>query len=190
MRPSKSKTELMIIGGSAGSLLVILPMVKKLNPEIGFSIVLVIHRKAPSNNVLLNLLKQFSAIDVIEVEDKTEIKNNTLYIVPADYHVLFENKNRMSLDSSEKMNYSRPSIDVTFKSAAEIYGENLIGVLLSGANADGVEGLEYIKRNNGKVWVQDPITAEVMYMPNQAKEKIKYDLLITPDNFADYINEL
>ncbi|RNA62205.1 chemotaxis protein CheB [Chryseobacterium nematophagum] len=190
MKSFNSNIELIIIGGSAGSLQVILEMIKKLTPPIHFFIVVVIHRKAPSNNVLLNLLKQVSPMDVVEIEDKTEIQNNKLYIVPADYHLLFENKKIMSLDSSEKMNYSRPSIDVTFKSAAEIYGENLIGVLLSGANADGVEGLEYIKRNNGKVWVQDPITAEVMYMPTQAKEKIKYDLLITPDNFADYINQL
>ncbi|CAA7197554.1 chemotaxis protein CheB [Chryseobacterium potabilaquae] len=172
MKSLNSNIELIIIGGSAGSLQVILEMIKKLTPQIHFFIVVVIHRKAPSNNVLLNLLKQVSSIDVVEVEDKTEIQNNKLYIVPADYHLLFENKKMMSLDSSEKMNYSRPSIDVTFKSAAEIYGENLIGVLLSGANADGVEGLEYIKRNNGKVWVQDPVTAEVMYMPKQAKEKI------------------
>ncbi|CAA7390202.1 chemotaxis protein CheB [Chryseobacterium fistulae] len=190
MKSLNSNIELIIIGGSAGSLQVILEMIKKLVPQIDFSIVVVIHRKAPSNNVLLNLLRQFSPIDVVEIEDKTEIENNKLYIVPADYHLLFENKKMMSLDSSEKMNYSRPSIDVTFKSAAEIYGENLIGVLLSGANTDGVEGLEYIKRNNGKVWVQDPITAEVMYMPKQAIEKIEYDLVITPENFVDYINQL
>lgn len=104
------------------------------------------HRKAHSASILPVLLQQFSAMEVIEIEDKTEIKNNKLYIVPADYHLLFEDKKIMSLDSSEKMNYSRPSIDVTFKSAAEIYGENLVGVLLSGANADGVEGLHYIKK--------------------------------------------
>jgi two-component system chemotaxis response regulator CheB len=107
---------------------------------------LVVHRKAHSNNILQTLLQQFSPVEVIEIEDKTEIQNNKIYIAPADYHLLFENKNIMSLDSSEKMNYSRPSIDVTFKSAAEIYGERMIGVLLSGANADGVEGLAYIKK--------------------------------------------
>lgn len=78
------------------------------------------------------------------------ILKNKIYIVPADYHLLFENKKTMSLDSSEKMNYSRPSIDVTFKSAAEVYGKTLVGILLSGANADGVEGLSYIKKITGK----------------------------------------
>ncbi len=88
------------------------------------------------------------------------------------------------------MNYSRPSIDVSFRSAAEIYGENMIAVLLSGANADGLEGLSHIKRNNGKVWIQDPETAEVDYMPRHAKEEIDYDLIIKPAELADYINRL
>ncbi|MET3535019.1 chemotaxis protein CheB [Chryseobacterium limigenitum] len=183
-------TELIVIGGSAGSLQVILEMIKNLDIELKFPIVLVVHRKAHSTSILPILLQQFSSMEVVEIEDKTEIKNNTLYIVPADYHLLFENKKIMSLDSSEKMNYSRPSIDVTFKSAAEIYGENVIGVLLSGANADGVEGLGYIKKNGGKVWVQDPETAEVNYMPKHAVHEVDYDLIITPNNLANYINQL
>ncbi|MCJ7932301.1 MAG: chemotaxis protein CheB [Chryseobacterium sp.] len=182
--------ELIIIGGSAGSLQVIIEMIKKLDDVLKIPILLVIHRKAQSGNILQTLLQQFTQVPVIEIEDKTEIQNNKIYIAPADYHLLFENKRNMSLDSSEKMNYSRPSIDVTFRSAAEIYGENMIGVLLSGANADGVEGLSYIKKNNGQVWIQDPETAEVDYMPKHAVEEIDYDLIIKPANLADYINHL
>lgn len=190
MKIKNTNTELIVIGGSAGSLQVILEMIKNLKNELAFPILLIVHRKANSTSILPVLLQQFAAMEVIEIEDKTEIQNNKLYIVPADYHLLFENKKIMSLDSSEKMNYSRPSIDVTFKSAAEIYGENLIGILLSGANADGVEGLGYIKKNQGKVWVQDPETAEVDYMPKHAVDEIKYDLIITPENLANYINQL
>ncbi|SHE41867.1 chemotaxis protein CheB [Chryseobacterium takakiae] len=184
------KTELVIIGGSAGSLKVILDMIKKLNDVIAVPVLLVLHRKAHSTNILQALLQQLSPLDVIEIDDKTEIENNKIYITPADYHVLFEDKKVMSLDSSEKMNYSRPSIDVTFKSAAEIYGENLIGVLLSGANADGVEGLSYIKKNRGRVWIQDPETAEVDYMPRHAMEAVPYDKIIQPENLSEYINQL
>ncbi|MCJ8154394.1 chemotaxis protein CheB [Chryseobacterium sp. SSA4.19] len=184
------KAELIVIGGSAGSLQVILEMIKKLNDRITVPIVLILHRKAHSTNILHALLQQLSHIEVIEIDDKTEIRNNTLYITPADYHVLFEDKRTMSLDSSEKMNYSRPSIDVTFRSAAEVYGEKVIGVLLSGANADGVQGLAYIKKNNGKVWIQDPETAEVDYMPRNAMEQVDYDLIITPENLADHINHI
>ncbi|WP_234047744.1 chemotaxis protein CheB [Chryseobacterium paridis] len=183
-------TELVVIGGSAGSLEVILDMIKKLDSEISFAIILVVHRKAQSVSILPTLLQQFSPIEVTEIEDKTEIENNHIYIVPADYHLLFESKHLVSLDSSEKMNYSRPSIDVTFKSAAEIYGESLIGILLSGANADGVEGLQYIKRNKGAVWIQDPDTAEVNYMPKHAIEGVAYDLIISPTDLAEHINGL
>ncbi|REC50195.1 chemotaxis protein CheB [Chryseobacterium pennipullorum] len=187
---TQKNTELIIIGGSAGSLQVIIEMIKKLEETVQIPILLVVHRKAQSGNILQTLLQQFTEIPVIEIEDKAEVRNRTIYIAPADYHLLFENKKNMSLDSSEKMNYSRPSIDVTFRSAAEIYGENMIGILLSGANADGVEGLAYIKKNNGQVWIQDPETAEVDYMPKHAVEKIDYDLIVKPANLADYINHL
>lgn len=187
---SQSNTRLIIIGGSAGSLQVIIEMIKNLDDTIHIPILLVIHRKAQSGDILRTLLQQFTKVKVVEIEDKTEIEENTIFIVPADYHVLFENNKNMSLDSSEKMNYSRPSIDVTFRSAAEVYGENLIGVLLSGANADGVEGLSYIKKNNGKVWIQDPETAEVDYMPKHAIDEINYDLIITPGTLANYIKQL
>lgn len=190
METSINTTELIVIGGSAGSLQVIIDMIKKLDENMDFPIVLVVHRKAYSTSILPTLLQQFTSINVLEIEDKTEIQKNEIYIVPADYHLLFENKNTVSLDSSEKMNYSRPSIDVTFKSAAEIFGENLIGILLSGANADGVEGLKYIKKNKGQVWIQNPETAEVDYMPKQAVERVDYDLLIEPKDFAELINQL
>lgn len=190
MHTESTNTELVVIGGSAGSLQVILEMIKNISEKLNFPIILVLHRKAHSTNILQTLLQQFISTEVVEIDDKTDIRKNKIYIVPADYHLLFENKKTMSLDSSEKMNYSRPSIDVTFKSAAEVYGKTLVGILLSGANADGVEGLAYIKKNNGKVWIQDPKTAEVDYMPKHAVEEVKYDLLIKPDNLADYINQL
>lgn len=185
-----SKTRLIVIGGSAGSLQVIMEMIKNLDDNLGFPIVLVVHRKAQSTSILPTLLQQFTTMRVLEVEDKTEIENGKIYIVPADYHMLFEDTNKVSLEGSEKMNYSRPSIDVTFKSAAETFGDSIIGILLSGANADGVEGLGYIKRNKGQVWIQNPETAEVDYMPRQAAQQIDYDLLFEPKNLAEYINKL
>jgi len=184
------KTDLVVIGGSAGSLQVILETIKNLTVDLDFPIVLVLHRKAQAENILTKLLQQFAPIQVIEIEDKTEIQDNIIYIVPSDYHLLFEDKHKVSLDSSEKTNYSRPSIDVTFKSAAEIFGDAVVAVLLSGANADGVEGLKYIKQNGGKVWIQDPETAEVDYMPRQALNNVDYDLIIRKGDLARQINNL
>ncbi|MBW8522877.1 chemotaxis protein CheB [Chryseobacterium chendengshani] len=190
MEVQNNNFEILVIGGSAGSLQVIIDMIKNLEADFSFSILLVVHRKAHSSSILPTLLQQFTSMQVVEIEDKTDIQKSTIYIVPADYHLLFENKMTVSLDSSEKMNYSRPSIDVTFKSAAETFGENMVGVLLSGASVDGVEGLKYIKKNKGKVWIQNPETAEVDYMPRQAADQVDYDLLIGPKELAEYINQL
>lgn len=182
--------ELVMIGGSAGSLQVILDLVKRLDGEFDFSIVLVVHRKAQSTSILPTLLQQFSILDVIEAEDKTEIMNNRIYIAPADYHLLFDDKKNISLDRSEKLHFSRPSIDISFGSASDVYGDRLLAVLLSGANSDGVDGLTYVKKNGGKLWIQNPETAEVDYMPRQAADKVRYDLLITPQNLPEFINQL
>ena len=180
----------MIIGGSAGSLQVILDLVRGLERKLDFPIVLVIHRKAQSTSILQSLLQQFTDKQVIEIEDKTEIENNKIYIAPADYHLLFDSKTILSLDRSEKHHFSRPSIDISFVSASQVYKENLLAILLSGANADGIYGLKYIKNNNGKIWIQDPETAEVDYMPRHAKEQVDYDLLINPEKLCININQL
>lgn len=190
METKDLKTELVVIGGSAGSIQVILEMLKDLNNDLAFALLLVLHRKAQAVSILPKLLQQLSQIEVLEIEDKTEIVHNKIYIVPSDYHLLFENKKAFSLDGSEKMNYSRPSIDVTFRSASEIFGQGLVGILLSGANADGVEGLKYIKKNGGKVWIQNPETAQVDYMPKHALKEVAFDLIITPGDLAANINQL
>lgn len=190
MKEINNEIDLVAIGGSAGSLQVLIQMMKGLNEDLNIAIVIIVHRKSQPNNILTMLLQQYSGIEVIEIEDKTEIKKNKVYLVPADYHLLFENTNKVSLDSSEKMNYSRPSIDVTFRSAAEIFGKRMIGVLLSGANSDGVEGLHYIRKNGGTVWVQDPETADVDFMPKQAIYSGAYDLILKPQELPMYINQL
>ena len=99
-------TELIVIGGSAGSLQVIMELIKNLNENLKVPILIVVHRKAYSTSILPTLLHQFTKMKVEAIEDKTEILSNRIYIVPADYHLLFESKNTVSLDGSEKMNYS------------------------------------------------------------------------------------
>lgn len=159
---------LVVIGGSAGSLDVILGLVSELPVSAGFTFIVVVHRKSDSDSLLANILASRTAMPVCEVEDKEEILPNHIYIAPADYHLLLENKGLFSLDSSEKIHHSRPSIDVTFESAAETFGANVIGILLSGANADGAIGLKAIRDAGGLTVAQNPASAEVPYMPEQA----------------------
>lgn len=180
----------LIIGGSAGSLDVLLEVFPSLNSGLLFPIVIVIHRKSGGESLLTDLLQNRSTLNVTEAEEKQKLKPGHVYIAPADYHLLVEQDESFSLDYSEKINYSRPSIDVTFQSGAEVYKDDLFCLLLSGSNADGVEGLKTVKEWNGKVIVQNPKTAIMPYMPQQAILSIKADFILNADEMADFINNL
>ncbi len=160
--------KVVVIGGSAGSLEVILAMLPQLPPRPGAVFIIVLHRKNDKDSILENLLSQYARLPVKEVEDKDPLQLNHIYIAPPDYHLLIETEDSFSLDSSEKIHFSRPSIDVTFESVAETFRHRAIGVLLSGANADGSQGLLKIKRAGGTTIVQHPDTADMAFMPQQA----------------------
>src|ERR1700733_10706512 len=117
-----SSIKLLVIGGSAGSLDVLLEILPHLRKDLPFAIAVVLHRKKESDSVLNDLLSGRSALPVKEVEDKQRILPATIYLAPADYHLLVEKDGWFAVDASEKVNYSRPSIDVSFESAADAYG--------------------------------------------------------------------
>lgn len=179
-----------IIGGSAGSLDVLLKVLPAIHIDIPFPIIIVVHRKQGTDSLLSDLLSSKTKLCVKEIEEKEKILSKTVYIVPSDYHLLIEKDFTFSFDYSEKVNYSRPSIDVTFQSAAEVYTNKLACLLLSGSNADGVNGLITVKNYGGEIAVQDPSSAQVDYMPAQAIEKAKVDHVLQIEEMAAYINAL
>ena len=164
----KQQCEVLIIGGSAGSLEVLLKVLPHLKRNLDFAIILVMHRKSGRDSMLTDLLSHKTDLEVKEIEEKEAITKGTVYIVPPNYHLLIENDKTFSLDASEKVNFSRPSIDVTFESAAEVLQENLVCLLLSGSNSAGAKGLVAVKENGGRILVQDPDTATVPFMPEYA----------------------
>lgn len=174
--------KVVVIGGSAGALSVVLQIVSRLRAGTSLAVLIVLHRKASDDNVLVDVLTSRTSFKVVEVDDKDTLEAGVIYVAPADYHVLIERDGSLTLDYSEKVNYSRPSIDVSFESAAEVYGRSLICVLLSGANADGVAGLVHTRRLKGTVVIQDPASAEFMYMPKVAIDQVKPDLLLDDKN--------
>lgn len=182
--------EALLIGGSAGSLEVLLKLLPGLKPALSFSIILVLHRKPGKDDILTNLLAARTEILVKEVEEKEKMLPGTLYIAPPNYHLLIENDRTFSLDASEKVNFSRPSIDVTFESAAEVFGENLACLLLSGANSDGTAGLQAVKKYGGLALVQNPSAAVVAFMPQSALAHVNVDAVLNPTEMADYINKM
>jgi two-component system chemotaxis response regulator CheB len=179
-----------VIGGSAGSLDVMLNMLPQLAPRTGAAFIIVLHRKPEADTLLAEILSRKTTMPVREVEDKEPLLPDTVYIAPADYHLLLEDEHSFSLDTSEKVNYSRPSIDVTFESAAEIFGSRSIVVLLSGASADGADGMEKIRAAGGITIAQEPGSADVGFMPQQAIERGAAMYVLLPEEIPGFVNRL
>lgn len=186
----KSGYRLLVVGGSAGSLDVILTFIPKLRTDLPFAILLVLHRKSNASSVLIDLLAAKTPLPVKEAEEKEPLLAGKIYLAPPDYHLLVEKDFTVSLDDSEKVHHSRPSIDVTFETAAEAYGPALACLLLSGANADGAEGIRWAKQLKGLTLVQDPRTAEVSYMPQQAIDTQSVDKVVSVLQMHEVINSL
>lgn len=190
MEKDKINCEVLIIGGSAGSLDVLMQILPKLDIISTFAIVIVLHRKSSEDMLLEDLISIKTDIPLKDVEDKVALKPGFIYIAPSDYHLLFEKNDVLSLDTSEKINYSRPSIDVAFESAAEIYGTSLIGILLSGANSDGTAGLKAIRNSGGTVVVQNPASAQMDYMPKNAILNMTPDYILDIEELLEFINDI
>jgi two-component system chemotaxis response regulator CheB len=186
----KGLYELVVVGGSAGSLDAILHMLPKIDVGQQVPIVIVLHRNRNNDERLIALLATKTKMEVREAEEKAIISPGTIYIAPPDYHLLIEKNRSFSLDASERVHHSRPSIDVTFESAASVYGVALVCMLLSGANADGAKGLKYVQERGGLTIVQNPESCEQPFMPRQAMELIKVDLILDKIEMAGIINEL
>lgn len=184
------KCKAFIIGGSAGSLEVLLKVLPALDPSLSFPIVIVIHRKHGADSLLPGLLSSRTAMPVKEADEKEMMVPGTIYIAPSDYHLLIEMDCTFSLDYSEKVNYSRPAIDVTFQTAAEAFKGELVCLLLSGSNADGVNGLATVKQWGGIAVIQDPDSAQVAYMPEQARKNVVIDRILRIEEIAAFINLL
>ncbi len=120
-------------------------------------------------------------LPVKEAEDKEPVQPGTVYFAPPDYHMLIDRGPALALSGDEPVHFSRPSIDVLFDSAADIYGERLMGVVLTGANQDGAEGLAAVGRAGGRTVVQEPGTAAVAYLPEAALREGPVDAVLGID---------
>ena len=181
---------LIVIGGSSGSLDALLAILPKLNKDFSIPILIVMHRSINTDNALTELLAAKTSLQIKEADEKDHLLPGWIYLAPPDYHVLLEEDGTLSLDASEKVYYCRPSIDVSFKSAARIYKKNCIAVLLSGANADGARAMGDVKDCGGRNIVQDPAEALVDYMPRQAILLSPVDEILPATGIAALLNML
>lgn len=158
---------IVVVGTSWGGLSALRTLIAGLPAGYGLPVVIVQHRHKRSDGLLTSVLQDGTSLPVCEVEDKAPMAAGNLYIAPADYHLLVE-QGFFSLTTDLPVRYSRPSIDVTFISAADAYAEQAVGVILTGANADGARGLQRIVDRGGLGLVQLPATAESPAMPDAA----------------------
>lgn len=166
-------TEAIIIGGSAGAFDCVLTILKGMDKNIDTPIVIVLHRLKNAESNFESILQLNTHYTVKEIEDKEPMQRGMLYTAPPNYHVLLEENKTFSLDVSELVNFSRPSIDVLFESFSLILKENCIGILLSGSNNDGAKGLKIMAEQNGKTIIQDCLEADFDSMPLAAKKIYK-----------------
>jgi two-component system chemotaxis response regulator CheB len=154
-----------VIGASAGAVEALLAILPELPVTYPYPVFVVVHVPPDRRNVLVPLFEARCKITVKEAEDKEPVSSGVVYFAPSDYHLLVEEDYCLSLSSDELVNHSRPAIDVLFESAADAYGEGLIGVILTGANHDGAAGLAAVVQAGGTAIVEDPAGAHSAAMP-------------------------
>ncbi len=167
-----------VIGVSAGGLRALKKILKKLPKDFPAPIAIVQHMAADSNDYLAESLDRKCRISVKQAEEKERLEPGVAYISPANYHLLIERDFTFSLSIDERVNFARPSVDVLFETAAEAYGDKLLGVILTGSNTDGARGLKRIKECGGMALVQDPQSAESDMMPEAALEIAEVDMVV------------
>jgi two-component system, chemotaxis family, protein-glutamate methylesterase/glutaminase len=181
--------DLIAIGTSWGGLRALGTLLDHLPDELDVPIAIAQHRGAGSlEGVLAAALRRHVDREVREVEDKDPIERSRIYLAPPDYHLLVE-RGGFALSLDEHVQFARPSIDVLFETAAEAYGPGAIGVVLTGANADGAAGLAAIAARGGVAIVQDPASAEVRVMPDAAIAAAA-SVVLPLEEIAPYVLEL
>ncbi|HEY4733004.1 MAG TPA: chemotaxis protein CheB [Gemmatimonadaceae bacterium] len=180
---------LVVLGTSWGGLSAMTALFAALPQDFPIPIVTVQHRSKDSDRLLPQLLQDKTGLTVCEVEDKDALEAGKVYVAPANYHVMIE-RGYLSLTTEEPVRFSRPSIDVLFDSAADTYGPDTIGVILTGANEDGSRGLANIVRRGGRALVQDPKSAEIPVMPEAALRAVPAAEKLTLDAMARRLIEL
>ncbi|WP_404932789.1 chemotaxis protein CheB [Piscinibacter sp. HJYY11] len=162
------RIQAVVIGGSAGGVDALAVLLPALPADLQVPVIVVLHLPREKPSLLVEIFARQCALPVSEACDKAPIEPGTLYFAPADYHLLVDEGPSFALSVDEPVHFSRPSIDVLFESAADVYGEHLLAVVLTGASQDGAAGLAAVHRAGGLTAVQQPSEAPSPYMPESA----------------------
>jgi len=179
-----------LIGASAGAVQALLAILPALPASFALPVLVVVHIPADRDNMLVPLLQSKCRITVKEAEDKEPIEGGVVYFAPSDYHLLVEADHSLSLSTDEHVNYSRPSIDVLFETAADAFGADLVGVILTGANHDGATGLRTVQAAGGVAIVQDRAEAYATAMPDAALQACPSAHVMSINAITTYLTSL
>ncbi len=179
-----------VIGASAGGLSALEAILKVLDKDLSTPIIIVQHLSPDGGDAILKLLKKYSLIELSEPTDKELLENNHIYLAPPDYHLMIEDDHSISVYMGPKENYCRPAIDVLFETAAEVFLDKTLGILLTGANRDGTRGLRVIKDFSGVTVAQDPKEAQIAVMPQSAIDNGAVDHILTLEQIGKMLNRV
>lgn len=179
-----------VIGGSAGSFQGIVRILSALPAGFSLPVIMALHRLKHVRHGFVEALALKSSMPVIEPEDKEAIRKSNVYLAPANYHLSVELGNYFSISTEEMVNNSRPAIDITLGTAAYVYRNKLVGILLSGANRDGALGMKSIHDKGGLTIVQEPSECMIETMPKAALSVTTIDHVLTIDKIIDFLTEL
>lgn len=185
---------MVVIGASAGGVEALCALLAGLPEDFRPAVAIVLHIPPDRDSLLPALFGQRCALPVKEVEDKEPVRPGMVYLAPPDYHMLVEPDRTFSLSRDEAVHFSRPSIDVLFESAALACRETLLGIVLTGASADGAAGLKAVRENGGRAWVHHPAEASSSLMPAAAIDHAGADRIIGLDDMrrllagSDFLN--
>jgi two-component system chemotaxis response regulator CheB len=185
-----SRVDAIAIGASAGAVEALSVLLPAFTSTCRAAVLVVVHIPRERPSLLMDVFTSKCILPMGEVLDKTPVRPGTVYFAPPDYHLLVEPGPQLVLSIDEPVQYSRPSIDVLFESAADVYGEHLLGVILTGANEDGASGLKAVRRAGGLTVVQDPASAQVSLMPATALAMEPSSQVLSLDQIATLFRKM
>ncbi|QAU23622.1 chemotaxis protein CheB [Dyella sp. M7H15-1] len=178
------------IGCSAGGVDALKAIISGLDARLNLPILVCCHTGSDTVELLCEILDRASPLAVTEARERHPVQDGTVHLAPSGYHLLIEHDRHFALSIDPRVNYVRPSIDVMFCSAAEVWHEKLIGIVLTGGNADGASGLQRIRELGGTAIVQSPSSAEMPTMPQAALDTAGADYCVDLSDIAPLINRL
>jgi two-component system chemotaxis response regulator CheB len=186
----RNRIDAVVVGASAGGVEALIEILPTLPAGFRPALLIVLHLPRERPSLLVEIYANRCALPVREADDKEPIEPGTVYFAPPDYHMLVERSRQIALSTDEPVHYSRPSIDVLFESAADVYADRLLGIILTGANEDGAAGLLAVHRAGGVTVVQQPDSAKVPLMVVSALQRNPADFVLPLPGIAELLKGL